>query len=679
MGNIFLSILGISLSIGLIVIGLLFLTPFLNKRYAAKWKYLIWIFLALRLIIPFSGAGGRYVMDRMPQQKAASSSGLEENDAGSQTDIAVPYRRIVVEIPAQMTAPINVSSEKNTAGITMFDLAALVWIIGSLIFISVHLISYFHYKRQVIKKGRVIKEIRILSQIYELKSELHIRRTVCVMEYDEAESPMVIGFIKPVLVLPKEQYDSEDLFFILKHELVHLKRGDVYLKLLFVTANAVHWFNPIIWIMQKEAVVDMELSCDERVTQGTSFELRKAYTETLLSMLHKQCVRKTVLSTQFYGGAKIMKKRFKNILIRNRKKNGISILICAVALSITLGTLVGCSATKENTRKENTRKENTEKENIANEDTEKENTRKKSRKKEKAENEYAANEDAGNAPKQSGPKAVPMPAGNSSADNHTLDNTMTLAFSKEGEQEQKQATLAAGNGYSFYLPDDENWYLCDSDLWKTDLNEQVALWITKYEGESEDSVNQKLESEGYIQEDSRKWWKQEGDVLFHAEQRVFGNNVWGIFYSYPADFEEGWGREFPVIVNTFALSSEPDHAKINNAERTGEYLGAEDCQKIRAAVEAFAESYFDGDAGAVRKFLAGTYEGEADLYEGTGTISDLTVKGLSDTDEKKIENGTCNVSIEFRDSNYEDMFLYLTCILVKEQGEWKIQFYGMEG
>ncbi len=59
MGNIFLSILGISVSIGLIVIGLIFLSPFLNKRYAAKWKYLIWIFLALRLLIPFSGANWR--------------------------------------------------------------------------------------------------------------------------------------------------------------------------------------------------------------------------------------------------------------------------------------------------------------------------------------------------------------------------------------------------------------------------------------------------------------------------------------------------------------------------------------------------------------------------------------------------------------------------------------------
>lgn len=121
-----------------------------------------------------------------------------------------------------------------------------------------------------------------------------------VIEYYEGESPMIIGFLKPVLILPKEQYSAEKLYFILKHELVHLKRGDVYLKLLFVTANAVHWFNPLIWIMQKEAVIDMELSCDERVTQGADYAMRKAYTETLLSMLHRQYNRRTTLSTQFY-------------------------------------------------------------------------------------------------------------------------------------------------------------------------------------------------------------------------------------------------------------------------------------------------------------------------------------------------------------------------------------------
>lgn len=536
MGNIFLSILGISVSIGLIAAVLILLAPLLNKRYAAKWKYLIWIFLALRLLVPFSGANGQYIMDRVSRLKNQTGSESEEKNSGNSTDVSTPYRRIVVEIPAQMIAPIQVSSEKNKTNITMLDLAALVWILGSLIFISVHLISYFYFKRQVIKKGRMVKEARILGRMYQLKRELHIRRTVCVVESCEAESPMVIGFIKPVLVLPKEQYSSEELFFILKHELVHLKRGDVYLKLLFVIANAVHWFNPLIWIMKKEAVIDMELSCDERVTQGTDFELRKAYTETLLSMLHKRCVRKTVLSTQFYGGKKIMKKRFKNILIRNRKKNGISILIGAVVLTISLGMLVGCSVTKE---------------------------------------------DTGNVTGQSEDKAdqtEPMPADNSPADDNALENTITLTFSKEGEEEQKQAALAVGNGYSLYLPDDEQWHLSAPDLWTTDINEQVSLWIIHFEGNSEDSVNQKLERDGYEKEDSHKWWKQEENLVYHVEQKVFENDVWGIFYSYPAEFEEGWGREFPVIVNTFALSDGADYnEKTNDTGRrhskvSGKYL-----------------------------------------------------------------------------------------------------------
>ena len=359
-----------------------------------------------------------------------------------------------------------------------------------------------------------------------------------------------------------------------------------------------------------------------------------------------------------------MKKRFKNILIKSRKKNGVSILICAVTLSITLGMLVGCSVSKENTENENFEKENFEKENFEIENLG---------------NENAANEDMRNTSEQSRLEAAPMPVANSSANNHTLENTMIFTFSKEGEQEQKQATLAIGNSYSFYLPDDEKWHLSAHDLWLTDINEQVALWVTHFEGESEDSVNQKLKSDGYTEEDSYKWWKQEGDLLYHAEQKVFENDVWAIFYFYPVDFEDGWGREFPVIVNTFALSNGEDNGKMNNTVGIGEYLEAEDCQKIRTVLEEFAESYFNGDVGAIQKFLASTYEGKVDIYEGTGRISDLTVKGLSDTDEKKIENGKCNVSIEFRDSNYEDMFLYLTCNLVKEQGEWKIQSYGIEG
>lgn len=347
MTNLFLSFLEISLSGSLIVAALILLTPFFNKRYAAKWKYLIWIFLALRLLVPFNGTDKQAVTDMSINGSTQIEKQTMPEEGEKKTaipkDAAMPNGKVIVEIPKQMTTPILQQSETGNTGITILNLAALAWMIGGLLFLSLHLISYVRYRHQLMKAGSMIKDRYILGQIGSLKQELHIKRSIQAMEYSEAGSPMIIGFLRPVLVLPKEQYSSLELFFILKHELVHLKRGDVYFKLLFVAANAVHWFNPLIWMMQREAVVDMELSCDERVTQGANYDAKKAYTETLLSLLHRGCVRKTVLSTQFYGGTKVMKKRFANILITKRKKNGAVILLCAILLTVSLGTLAGCS------------------------------------------------------------------------------------------------------------------------------------------------------------------------------------------------------------------------------------------------------------------------------------------------------------------------------------------------
>lgn len=147
--------------------------------------------------------------------------------------------------------------------------------------------------------------------------------------------PVVIGFLKPMLVLPNCDYSGEELFFVLKHELIHIKRRDINFKLLFVISNALHWFNPLIYIMQKEAVVDIELSCDEKVIQQTTYAVRKAYTETLLSTFSKQHKRETFLTTQFYAGKKIMKKRFKNILTKSPKKNGLLLCICAIYITFS--------------------------------------------------------------------------------------------------------------------------------------------------------------------------------------------------------------------------------------------------------------------------------------------------------------------------------------------------------
>lgn len=348
--NLFLSILEISMSVSLSVLILILLTPFLNQRYAAKWKYWIWLFLALRLVIPVNGTNVQAMADGLRQRIAREEAESGKEETGVPFNGMTLTRRVIVEIPEQMTVPIAAQPDRTGIRITVLDIVAVLWMAGSLFLLSVHLFIYLHYKNGLLKRGRVLKDRDLLRRIAKLKRELHIKRRVYVVESPEAASPMIIGLFQTVLILPEEEYREEELFFILKHELVHLKHKDLYFKLLFVVANALHWFNPFVWLMQKEAIVDMELYCDEGVIQGMNYAGRKEYTETLLATLHKQCVKRTVLSTQFYGGKKIMQRRFKNILSKKRKKNGFAILASIILLTAGLGTLIGCSIVRESER-----------------------------------------------------------------------------------------------------------------------------------------------------------------------------------------------------------------------------------------------------------------------------------------------------------------------------------------
>lgn len=497
--DVFLFVFERSVSASLAVILLVMLAPFLNRHYAAKWRYYIWIFLAFWLVIPFYGGNGKSATvqtEAVSQHKEKQTDTLVNNHTLS--------RRIVVTFPQQMTTPVIAKREKKVSSVTLLDLVAYLWITVAAANLFFNMISYLHYKRQLQKDGVYLTDWQILKQMRLLSEELRIKNHIPVIGYTKATSPMIIGLLKPVLVLPKEKYSTEELFFVLKHELVHLKRRDVYFKFLIAAVSALHWFNPFIWLMQKEAVVDMELSCDERVIQGTKFETRKAYTETLFSTLHRKYKRTTIFSTQFYGGKQIMKRRFKNILFKGKKKNGMALLVCAVVLTASLGTLIGCAAAKPQEQKESKEK----KQEI---------------------------------------KVKQL----SQEQNTEADDTKYLTFSAEGEEEKKAASLVEGDGYVLYLPDGE-WKQTDYNTWTSEVNDKVQIWVERFENRTAERIETALKNNGYQLENNELVFK-ENTMVYKAKLTVNDNGVWSVFYSYPEEAEEGWGVRLPVIVNTLQV------------------------------------------------------------------------------------------------------------------------------
>ena len=144
--------------------------------------------------------------------------------------------------------------------------------------------------------------------------------------------------LHPQLLLPHEHYDSSDLRYILRHELCHLKRRDMLLKLVLLAANAMHWFNPVVYLMLRQADEDIELACDSAATDGLDRAERAAYSRTLLAAVQSH-VRALPATTCFGGTVERLKRRITNVL-GAQKKRGLGVVALVLALTLTAGCAV---------------------------------------------------------------------------------------------------------------------------------------------------------------------------------------------------------------------------------------------------------------------------------------------------------------------------------------------------
>ena len=323
MQSVFAALVVRSVAMSALILLYIAVTPLLAKRYAAKGRYYAWLVIVLGLVIPF----------RPPLEAA-----LFRVDAPQLAPLAIP-------------APVPGGDEtlfepgpfrQNSLSLPWLMLASFLWMAGAAAVMAYHALRHFRFTRMAKRWSEDITNRNMLRTLQCLKDELGIKRQVTVRMCHCSSVPMLLGFLRPVILLPPaiaaSALSSGEIIPILKHELVHLKRHDLWYKGLVVLATAVHWFNPTVYFMAKAIAEQCEISCDERVMQGASFRQRKRYCETILRSVGNGNKHFTALSTNFIGGKKGMKTRMNSILDTTRKRTGITVLIVAVIATILAGT-----------------------------------------------------------------------------------------------------------------------------------------------------------------------------------------------------------------------------------------------------------------------------------------------------------------------------------------------------
>ena len=235
--------------------------------------------------------------------------------------------------------PVFAISQESSALVT-------IWAVAAFAIFAYHSWRYLHFKRIVKRWGKPVTDEQALALYNAIKKEKGLEnKEIKLIELEFVSTSMLTGFFKPVIILPAKQFLNTELEMIFRHELIHYKRGDLYVKLLSVAAVAIHWFNPIAYWLNSTLQTECETSCDEAVLQDIGEENRLYYAELIVEMVGKK-KSSTLFSTCFYGGKRSLKRRLDCILETSKKlkKPAYAALVIIIMFSALSGSVFAFSA-----------------------------------------------------------------------------------------------------------------------------------------------------------------------------------------------------------------------------------------------------------------------------------------------------------------------------------------------
>ena len=352
------ALLYLSFSGTLMALFLFAVKPVVKKRLSKRFWYYLWIPVLLRLCVPL---GGIISVPPLAAEKATTvvaqtesveivqmpvdafaadaQSGMSaQNTTGLQSPEStwtVNMVKLADSRPQQETNSVEMTEE----GFGMRLLAAaktpltwcVVWAAGAAALTAFHLWSYCRFVRAVKRRSipATHEELAQLRAMYGEKKTPGLR--VCPL----VSTPMLIGLFRPEVILPVGEYTQEELANILRHELSHYRRKDLVFKWAALAVNALHWFNPVVWLVRREINNACELACDEAVISAMSETERRSYGATLLNMAASRRLPVGIVATAMATNP--IKERIMSIM--KYKKMTALMLVAAMLLS---AALCGC-------------------------------------------------------------------------------------------------------------------------------------------------------------------------------------------------------------------------------------------------------------------------------------------------------------------------------------------------
>jgi bla regulator protein BlaR1 len=197
------------------------------------------------------------------------------------------------------------------------SLIVLAWIVGTLCF-SARLIGGYIYISKLRQHATFVNNAWT-DKLTTLAAELGIYRALTLGQSSMIDTPMVIGYIKPIILVPIGMFNgltTAELETIFLHELAHIRRHDYIINLLQSIIEVIFFFNPFVWIISRLVRREREYCCDDTVI-GKHADTR-AYAHAL-ARLEESRISTNAFALSLGGNRNELLNRIKRIMERSFK------------------------------------------------------------------------------------------------------------------------------------------------------------------------------------------------------------------------------------------------------------------------------------------------------------------------------------------------------------------------
>ena len=351
MEQFLLNLLKTSLLGAVVIAAMLAAKPLWRERYHARARCWLWLALAVFLLLPVD-----FSVEDAPVQVEKPKDytvfvGTDKTTIMSTDnlfgDMAERSGQTSVEVRNAINArPVTDPELKTTRYIPVTTVLFWCWAAGAAGFLLWQGTALARFRRTVRRWRRDVTRADYTALLNETAPEMKVRAPEMIV-CEAVTTPAITGVIRPTLLLPHENYDLRALRFILRHELCHLKRRDMLAKLVLLAANAMHWFDPMVYLLLRQADEDIELACDSAATHGMERLERADYSRTLLAAVQREST--AVPATTCFGGTvERLKRRISNVL-GAQKKRGLGIVALVLAMTLIAGCATGWGGEKTTT------------------------------------------------------------------------------------------------------------------------------------------------------------------------------------------------------------------------------------------------------------------------------------------------------------------------------------------